>query len=287
MQRIPRDRRPNAGGEPRPRAAATQERRLLGVGCRVEPVVTHPAPPPTRTCAMNASGSSDRAAAALLQSPGLPWSGVVSSRALPGLLPAHALPDGACPPVGRLGLPSPPSPVLGPATTAPSPSRGPSLVARSPIPCLLPSCVVSHTGSWPGGSPRSRQGLWSPGPPRRDEGQGDRWLSHVPEFPLCRHAPLSDPGGVLRTRQHAPRTPAFQPLDTVGFPPRSPLRGAITRPVSSLHPASSGPVRGGTRVHSCPVGSTVVRWDLRLTDSHPRGHTNQFHGLTPTPTVSG
>jgi hypothetical protein len=30
----------------------------LGVGFRVEPVVTHPAPPQTRTCAMNASGSS-------------------------------------------------------------------------------------------------------------------------------------------------------------------------------------------------------------------------------------
>jgi len=30
-------------------AEATQERKLLGVGFRVEPVVTHPAPPQTRT----------------------------------------------------------------------------------------------------------------------------------------------------------------------------------------------------------------------------------------------
>jgi hypothetical protein len=78
--------------------------------------------------------------------------------------------------------------------------------------------------------------------------QGDRRLSQVPKFPLCRHAPLSDPGGVLRTRQSAPRTAAFQPLETVGFPPRYPFRGSITRPVSSLHPASYGPLRGGTRV---------------------------------------
>ena len=48
----------NARGEPRPIAGATQERRLLGVGFRVEPVVTQPAPPQTRTCAMNAYGSS-------------------------------------------------------------------------------------------------------------------------------------------------------------------------------------------------------------------------------------
>jgi hypothetical protein len=29
--------------------------------CRVEPMVTHPAPPQTRTCAMNAYGSSGKA----------------------------------------------------------------------------------------------------------------------------------------------------------------------------------------------------------------------------------
>src|SRR5215471_8816316 len=31
--------------------------------------------------------------------------------------------------------------------------------------------------------------------------QGDRWFSQVPELPLWRHAPLSDPGGILRTRR--------------------------------------------------------------------------------------
>src|SRR5215510_7689080 len=99
------------------------------------------------------------------QSTGLPWSGLVSSKSLPCVRPADALLDGAFPPVGRLGLTSPPSPVLCAATTATSPSQVASLVARFPIPCLLPSFVVSPPGSWPGGSSQSRQGLWSPGPP--------------------------------------------------------------------------------------------------------------------------
>src|SRR5215813_3891213 len=65
-------------------------------------------------------------------------------------------------------------------------------------------------------APNPRQGLWSPGPPVRDVRQGARGLSQVPEFPLWTHAPLSDPGGVLGTRQSAPRTAAFRPLKTVG-----------------------------------------------------------------------
>src|SRR5215467_1042780 len=48
-----------------------------------------------------------------------------------------------------------------PLRLPPCPSRGASLVARFPIPCVLPSFVVSLTGSWPGGSSWSRQGLWS------------------------------------------------------------------------------------------------------------------------------
>jgi hypothetical protein len=97
-------------------------------------------------------------------------------------------------------------------------------------------------------APGQRQGLWSPGPPLRACRQGDRWLSQVPEFPLCRHALLSDPGGVLSTRHNALRTAAFQCLETVGFPPRYTFRGSITRPACSLHPAPYGPLQGGTRV---------------------------------------
>lgn len=36
--------------------------------------------------------------------------------------------------------------------------------------------------------------------------------------PLCIHAPLSDPGGVLGARPVASRTAAFRPVETVGFP---------------------------------------------------------------------
>ena len=79
------------------------ERSVTTVACRVEPVVTHPAPPQTRTCAIHAYGSSDRAAATLSQSPGLPWSGLVSSKSLPCLRPAVALPGGRLPFSGSLG----------------------------------------------------------------------------------------------------------------------------------------------------------------------------------------
>jgi hypothetical protein len=41
------------------------------------------------------------------------------------------------------------------------------------------------------------------------------------------HAPLSDPGGVLRTRHNAPRTAAFRPLETVGFPLCTALRDIL------------------------------------------------------------
>jgi len=103
----------------------------------------------------------------LVQSNGGLVTRLVSAKSLSCVCPLNALPDDAFPPVGRLGLTSPLSPVLCAATTATCPSRGPLLVARSPIPCVLPLFVVSHTGSSPGGSPRRRQGLWSPGPPLR------------------------------------------------------------------------------------------------------------------------
>src|SRR2546428_13296070 len=92
---------PNAGHQARLEAGA--QRTLEAVACRVEPMVTHPAPPQTRTCAIHAYSSSSRAAAALMQSTGLPWSGLVSSKSVPCLPPADALPDCAFPPVDLLG----------------------------------------------------------------------------------------------------------------------------------------------------------------------------------------
>src|SRR5438105_1293883 len=50
------------------RASSRSEARAkaVGVGFRVEPVVAHPAPPQTRTCAINAYGSSGARVSALL-----------------------------------------------------------------------------------------------------------------------------------------------------------------------------------------------------------------------------
>src|SRR5215831_12800312 len=72
-----------------------------------------------------------------------------------------------------------------PLRLPPCPSRVASLVARFPIPCLLPYVRGVPEGLVAGvEAPRPRQGLWSAGPPIRPCGQGDRWLSQVPEFPL-------------------------------------------------------------------------------------------------------
>ena len=126
----------------------------------------------------------------LVQSNGGLVTRLVSAKSLSCVCPLNALPDDAFPPVGRLGLTSPLSPGLCAATTATYPSRGPLLVARSPIPCVLPLFVVSHTGSSPGGSPRRRQGLGSPGPPLR---VGRKETDGSPTFPSspCEDMPRS------------------------------------------------------------------------------------------------
>ena len=67
------------------------------------------------------------------------------------------------------------------------------------------------------------------------------WLSQVPELPLCMHAPLLDPGGVLTARPCAFRTAAFRPLETVGVPLCIVLRVILlstTLPISGLNDAA-------------------------------------------------
>jgi len=169
----------------RPRVAADNQPCDLVSQGRVEPMVAHPAPPQTRTCAMHASGSSSRAAAA----PGaVHWPAVVRVRELKV---SPLSPASGCsarrrlPSRGSLGPQFPTFPgTMRRYDCHPAPLEVLRLSLASPIPCLLPSFVVSQMGSSPGGSPRRRQGVWSPGPPFRICGQGDRWLSHVPEFPL-------------------------------------------------------------------------------------------------------
>ncbi len=80
----------------------------------------------------------------------------------------------------------------------------------------------------------------------------------MPQSPLCMHALLSDPGGVLGTRHVAPRTAAFRPLETVGFLLETTLRSILlstTLRISGLHhtactlatPGSAHPIAGIAR----------------------------------------
>lgn len=127
------------------------------------------------------------------------------------------MPDLAFPPVGRLGLTSPPSPVLCSATTASCPSRCP-VFPRSPIPCwflLFVSFLQAHQHS---GTLVLMPGLLDPGTPFPGCLQGDKRLSQVPRLPLCAHALLSDPGGDLLTHPSVLRSAAFHQIDGVGFP---------------------------------------------------------------------
>jgi hypothetical protein len=166
---------PNAALQARGAARATEERRLFPVACRVEPMVTHPAPPQTRTCAIHAYGSSGRASATRArtrlapQSTGRLVSGLVSSMSLPWF-----------PPVGH-------------SARRRLPSRG-SLGSQFPTfrgtmrryDChhallgvlhlsLVPRYRACSSGSWCPRrarclveAPRQRQGFWSPGPPVRE-----------------------------------------------------------------------------------------------------------------------
>ena len=164
---------------------------------------------------------------------------------------------------------------------------GASLVAR--LPDTLPASVVRGVprGLMVEWKPPTTPGLLVTRSPIPGMQQGDSWLSQVPECPLCRHAPLSDPGGVLCTRHIARRTAAFQPLDTVGF--------STTIHFSGLHHAAylfatPGFVRPFTGRHA---GSLLTCWldfsqvGLEPYYSHPLGNNNQFRGVTSSSKVSG
>ena len=172
------------------------------------------------------------------------------------------MPDLAFPPMGRLGLTSPPSQVLCSATTALCPSRCPvlSLVHRylvwfvSSLGCKLVKRVERPPHAWP---------AWSPGTPFPGCLQGNNWLSQVPRLPLCWHAPLSDPGGVLSTRPSALRTTAFRLRHHVGFLVsfltiiihNSTNFEALSRGLLACSPWLRTSVTGLTRrVHYYPVG---------------------------------
>jgi hypothetical protein len=241
---------PNAGGELLGMAGARHERTLCPVRCRVEPMVTHPAPPQTRTCAIHASGSSSKAAAArnavqwvsghmsgehgvslvLLArwkpcstSPSLPW---VPWASVPHRRRYYA----------TLRLPSGPLRVL-------------RVVARSLIPCVLLAVCGFPVGlsAW-SKRPDSARAFGHPVP---HSGIGVKETDGSPKFPSSPYENMP--------RSQTPVVPCALAITHPGLlpsgqwtpsalPPRYIFRGSITRPAFSLHPAPYGPFQGGTRV---------------------------------------
>jgi hypothetical protein len=150
----------------------------------------YPSGPPTDPDVRNSrirflrqSGCYPRKVSLAPQSTGLPWSGLVSSRSLPCLPPADALPDGAFPPVGRLGLTSPPSPVLCAATTATRPISG-SFTCRS-FPDTLPASVC----------------LWCP---KRAHGRVE-----APDHARAFGHPVPHSGNMLKETGGSPKFPSY------------------------------------------------------------------------------
>ena len=146
------------------------------------------------------------------------------------------MPDLAFPPVGRLGLTSPPSSVLCSATTATCPFRCPTLsLAHRYLACSFRSCPRLLASSltlrnlcanaWP---------TWSPGTPFPGCWQGNKWLSQVPRLPFLNSCPA------LRPRwcpAHSPLTyPGLLPsatMTTSAFP--SILTVILCESISPVH----------------------------------------------------
>jgi hypothetical protein len=190
--------------------------------------------------------------------------------------------------VGPLGLGSPPSPVLGDATTAtvslagcfawrsrPETLRAPvvrglpdGLVTWGEAPRITPEPVVPRSPS-PGMSSRRPMAL-----PR----------SRVPPVTTC---------PALRPRW----CPAHSPSRTQDccLPGRATRRLTTPRPLSGLHHAACllatpGCVRPLTGRHAGSLltcGLDVSQVGLEPSGSHPLRNHNPFHGFSPIPKVSG
>src|SRR5215472_14794759 len=164
------------------------------------------------------------------------------------------MPGVAFPPVGPLGLSSPPSPVLCSAKTATLPVSG-RFACRS-LPDTLPTSVCSWCPSRAHDLvevPRPRQGLWSPGPPFREFDKETRGSPKFPSSP-CEDMPS------LRPRW----CPAHSPRRTQDccLPATENRRLTTTLSISGLHHAAyllatPGSVRPLTGRHA---GSLLTCW---------------------------
>ena len=154
--------------------------------------------------------------------------------------------------------------VLCSAKTANCPSRVASLFAGFPIPCLLPEFVSSVSGSLTDGSCPSTPGaLFSRFPyssgalTRRQVALPSSRATPMDTCPV--HRPRWSPDPLPSRGQDCglPFLAERRLYSSVRYPygPRLlDFRGSITRPVSSLHPASYTPLRRCTRVRYGPAG---------------------------------
>jgi hypothetical protein len=159
---------------------------LFPVSCRVEPMVTHPAPPQTRTCAIHAYGSSSKAAAAPLA---VHWGSVntINEHGVSLVCLAHWKPCSTSPSLSWVPWASVPHlPQYYATLRLPSGLlRVLRFVARSLIPCALLAVCGVPVGlvRW-SKRPEHARAFGHPVPHSGIFRQGDRWPSQVPEFPL-------------------------------------------------------------------------------------------------------
>src|SRR5712691_308403 len=169
------------------------------------------------------------------------------------------MPGVAFPPVGPVGLGSPPSSVLCSAQTATMPFSG--RFARRSRPDTWPASVRSWCPRGARGvveASTPRQDLWSPGVPIRECGKETGGSPTFPSYPSACMPRSETPVVSCALAVHALRTAAFRPLEPVGFFPRYdlegypavhdyPLFGARSR---GLHPRFlqlRTPIAGGAR----------------------------------------
>ena len=168
------------------------------------------------------------------------------------------MPGVAFPPVGPVGLGSPPSSVLCVAKTAILPVSG--RFARRSLPDTLCASVRSccpFRAYDLGEAPRPPQDFWSPGPPCRacdKETEGSPTFPSYPSgcMPRSQTPVVSCPlalahAGLLPSGACTPSAFLSVPPGEIAFCPRLyTFRGSITRPASSLTPASYAHCWAGT-----------------------------------------
>ena len=127
------------------------------------------------------------------------------------------MPGVAFPPVGPLGLSSPPSPVLCSAKTATLPLAG-RFACRSLPDTLFASvrscCPFRAYGL--GEAPRPHQGFWSPGPPFRECDKETEGSPKFPSYPYGCMPRSQTPVVSCALASIAHRSVAFRCLQTVG-----------------------------------------------------------------------